>query len=345
MITRFVLIEGARHIEGMKLAVALITVYLVWGSTYLAIAVANRSLPPLLMLSVRFLIAGALLYGWSLWRGDVAAERPGARQWLSAAVVGGLLLVVDTGGVAWAEQRVASGTTALLVASVPLFIAAIDRAVFGIRLGFGAAAGIATGLVGVGLLVGPSSKIDLLGAAVILGASFAWAAGSVYARVAPLPRKPVLSASMQMLAAGALLAVAGLGMGEVSRIHVAAISAASLAAVGFLIVFGSLVAFTAYAWLLKNAGTTLLSTYAYVNPAVAVFLGWALVGEHVGSKEIVAGIVILSSIFLLVFGRDVRVVAEPTAESLAPYIRRERARVVAFPRAVPQLSDLRRISA
>ena len=329
----------------MKLALALITVYLIWGSTYLAIAVANRSLPPLLMLSARFLIAGALLYGWSLWRGDVAAERPGRRQWLSAGVVGALLLLVDTGGIAWAEQRVASGTTALLVASVPLFIALIDRAVFGIRLGFGAVAGIGTGLLGVGLLVGPSAHIDMLGAAVILVASFAWAAGSVYARVAPLPRKPVLSAAMQMLSAGVLLGVAGLAMGEGSRVHLGGMSSASLAAFAFLIVFGSLVAFTVYAWLLKNASTTLLSTYAYVNPAVAVFLGWALVGEHVGSKEIAAGVVILSSVALLVFGRGARTDAEPTSESLAPYIRRQDARVVEFPRDVPRLSDLRRIAA
>ena len=329
----------------MKLALALVTVYLVWGSTYLAIAVANRSLPPLLMLSARFLIAGALLYGWSLLRGDVAAARPGKRQWLAAAVVGSLLLLIDTGGVAWAEQRVASGTTALLVATVPLFIALLDRVFFGIRLGFGAVAGIAAGLLGVGLLVGPSAHIDLLGAVVILVASFAWAAGSVYARVAPLPRKPVLSAAMQMLCAGFLLAVAGLALGEGSRVHPGAVSSASLAAVAFLIVFGSLVAFTAYAWLLNNAPTNLLSTYAYVNPAVAVFLGWALIGEHVGSKEIAAGIVILSSIALLVFGRDARTVAEPTAESLAPYIRRQDARLVEFPRAAPRLSDLRRISA
>jgi len=329
----------------MKLAAALVTVYLVWGSTYLAIAVANRSLPPLLMLSARFLIAGALLYGWSLRSGDVAAERPGKRQWLSAAAVGALLLVVDTGGIAWAEQRVASGVAALLVASVPLFIALLDRAFFGIKLGFGAAAGIATGLLGVGLLVGPSAKIDALGAGVILVGAFSWAAGSVYSRVAPLPRRPLLSAAMQMLCAGVLLAVAGLAMGEGSRIRLGAVSAASLAAVAFLIVFGSLVAFTAYTWLLKNASASLLSTYAYVNPAVAVFLGWALVGEHVGSKEIAAGVVILSSVALLVFGRDARVVAEPTAESLAPYIRRQDARLVEFPRDAPRLSDLRRIAA
>ena len=183
----------------MKLAAALVTVYLVWGSTYLAIAVSNRTLPPLLMLSVRFLVAGAILYAWTAWRGDLRAERPGRRQWGAAAAVGGLLLVVDAGGVAWAELRVASGTAALLVATVPVFMAVLDRAFFGIRLGFGAVAGISIGLVGVALLVGPSGTLDALGAAVILLASLAWAAGSVYARVAPLPRAPVVSASRQML--------------------------------------------------------------------------------------------------------------------------------------------------
>ena len=329
----------------MKLAAALVTVYLVWGSTYLAVAVANRSVPPFLMLSVRFLIAGALLYAWTAWRGDLRAERPGRRQWGAAAAVGGLLLVVDAGGVAWAELRVASGTAALLVATVPVFMAVLDRAFFGIRLGFGAVAGISIGLVGVALLVGPSGTLDALGAAVILLASLAWAAGSVYARVAPLPRAPVVSASLQMLTAGALLAVVAVATGELSHVRLGSISAASLAAVGFLIVFGSLVAFTAYAWLLNNASSSLLSTYAYVNPAVAVFLGWAFVGEHVGGIELVAGVVILSSVVLLVFGRGPRTAAEPVAESLRPYIRRKDAQVIEFPRPVPQLVELRRIAA
>ena len=329
----------------MKLAAALVTVYLVWGSTYLAVAVANRSVPPFLMLSVRFLIAGALLYAWTAWRGDLRAERPGRRQWGAAAAVGGLLLVVDAGGVAWAELRVASGTAALLVATVPVFMAVLDRAFFGIRLGFGAVAGISIGLVGVALLVGPSGTLDALGAAVILLASLAWAAGSVYARVAPLPRAPVVSASLQMLTAGALLAVVAVATGELSHVRLGSISAASLAAVGFLIVFGSLVAFTAYAWLLNNASSSLLSTYAYVNPAVAVFLGWAFVGEHVGGIELVAGLVILSSVVLLVFGRGPRTAAEPVAESLRPYIRRKDAQVIEFPRPVPQLVELRRIAA
>jgi len=329
----------------MKLAVALGTVYLVWGSTYLAIAVADRTLPPLLMLSARFLIAGGLLYAWSAWRGDLAAERPGRLQWRAAGLAGGLLLVVDTGGVAWAEQRVASGFAALIIATVPLFMALLDRVVFGVRLPLGALAGIAAGLLGVGLLVGPSGKADVVGVVVLLVASFAWAAGSLYARVAPLPRRPLLAAAMQMLCAGVLLAGAGIAMGEVSRVHPGAVSPASLGALAFLVVFGSFMAFTAYGWLLKNASTTLLSTYAYVNPAVAVFLGWAFVGEHVGGKEIAAGLVILTSIALLLVRRDGGSEAEHTPESLPAYIQAKDAQVVAFPRPVPRLADLRRISA
>ena len=185
-------------------------------------------------------------------------------------------------------------------------MALIDRACFGIRLPLGAVAGIATGLLGVAILAGPSGNVDLLGAAVLLFASFAWAAGSAYARVAPMPRGVFAGAAMQMLTAGALLGVIGLAMGEGGRVHPSQVSAASLAALLFLIVFGSLVAFTAYGWLLRNASTPLLSTYAYVNPAVAVFLGWAFVGEHVGGREIAAGLVVLASVAMLMLAREAR---------------------------------------
>jgi drug/metabolite transporter (DMT)-like permease len=328
----------------MKLAAALGTVYVVWGSTYLAIAIADRSLPPFLMLSVRFLIAGALLYAWSMRRGEVRAERPGPRQWRAAAVVGGLLLVVDTGGVAWAELRVSSGIAALLVASVPLFMAILDRVFFGIRLPLGAVAGLVVGLAGVGLLAGVGGHLDMLGVAVLLVASFAWAAGSSYSRVASLPANPVLSSAMQMLAAGAMLAVVGATRGELGQVHPSSISAGSRAAVAFLIVFGSLVAFTAYGWLLRNAPMRLLSTYAYVNPAVAVLLGWAILGEPIGGREVAAGLVILSSIGLLLFAREPRPDAEPTAESLPSLIREQEARDTEI-RSVPRLSELGRVAA
>ncbi|MHB8470345.1 MAG: EamA family transporter [Gaiellaceae bacterium] len=328
----------------MKLAAALGTVYLVWGSTYLAIAVADRTLPPLLMLSIRFLIAGALLYAWSAWRGETKAERLGPRHWRSAAAIGGLLLVVDTGGVALAEQRVPTGLAALVLASVPLFMALLDRTVFGIRLPRGAVAGIATGLLGVGLLVGTGGRVDVIGTGVLLVAAFAWAAGSAYARVAPLPRSPLLAAAMQMLCAGVLLAGAGIAMGELSQVRLGAISAVSLAAVGFLVVFGSLVAYTVYGWLLRHSSTQLLSTYAYVNPAVAVFLGWALLGEPIAQKEIAAGLVILASVAMLFLARAPKPDAEPIPESVDGYLHAKRAQATEF-RAVPRLVELRRIPA
>ena len=328
----------------MRLAAALGTVYVVWGSTYLAIAVADRSLPPLLMLSVRFLLAGGILYAWAARRGELAAERPRRREWTAAAVVGGLLLVVDTGGVAWAEQRVPSGIAALLLASVPLFMALLDRLCFGVRIGGAAAVGIALGLLGVALLAGPSGgRLDALGVVALLVAAFAWAAGSAYAHVAPLPRRPLVSAAMQMLCAGAGLAVVGLASGEGGRVHPGEVPAASLAALAFLVVFGSLLAFTAYGWLLAHAPTPLLSSYAYVNPAVAVSLGWALAGEHVGARELAAGLVVLASVGLLAARRrpDDRRSADPVPESLPPSIRAQEAgSEVGEVRPVPHLADL-----
>jgi drug/metabolite transporter (DMT)-like permease len=331
-----------------KLAIALGITYVVWGSTYLAIAVADRTLPPLLMLAVRFALAGGLLYAWSVWRGDVAAARLGRREWTAAAIVGGLLLFLETGGVAWAEQRVASGLTALLIAVVPLFTALLDRKFFGIRLSLGALAGIAAGLLGVALLVGQSAHVDPVGAAVILGGALAWAGGSVYARVAPLPTPPFLSAAMQMLCAAALLAVAGAGMGEIGRVHPAAISAGSIAAFGFLVVFGSIVAFTAYGWLLRSgAPSVLVSTYAYVNPAIAVVLGWALAGEAIGGRELAAGAIIISSVGMLVLARHERDEHEKAPllpETVGPYLRQKEAQERPLPPPVPRLADLRRIA-
>jgi drug/metabolite transporter (DMT)-like permease len=329
-----------------KIAIALGIVYVVWGSTYFAIAVADRTLPPLLMLAVRFALAGGLLYGWSAWRGEIAAARPGRREWTSAAIVGGLLLFVDTGGVAWAEQRVASGFTALLIATVPLFTAVLDRTFFGVRLSLGALAGIATGLFGVALLVGQSAHVDPVGAAVILGAGLAWAIGSAYARVAPLPKAPFLSASMQMLCGAALLAVTGAATGELGRVHPAAISAGSVAAFGFLVVFGSLVAFTAYGWLLQSgAPSVVVSTYAYVNPGVAVLLGWLFAGETVGGRELAAGAVILASVGMLVLARHApHDEVEPLPETVGPYLRDKEAQEEPLPPPAPRLADLRRIA-
>src|SRR6202007_2602558 len=265
----------------MKLAAALGLVYVVWGSTYLGIEVADRTLPPMLMLSVRFLLAGAILYAWAARRGGLAAGRPGLREWRAAAIVAALLLVIQTGTVALAEKHVPTGLAALIVASVPLFMAMINRAVFGIRFPLLAGAGILAGLAGVGLLVGGGSgSVDPFGALILIGGAFVWAAGSAYARVAPLPGNTALSAGMQMLTASVMLAVLGVATGEAGRVHLSAVSPASLGSLAFLVSFGAVGVYTAYSWLLKNAPTPLLSTYAYVNPVIAVGLGWALAGEQ-----------------------------------------------------------------
>jgi drug/metabolite transporter (DMT)-like permease len=287
----------------MKLAAALGIVYVVWGSTYLGIDVAERALPPMLMLGIRFLIAGVLLHAWARKRGEVAAERPGLRQWRAAALVGFLLLVVETSAVAFSEKHLPTGLAALIVASVPLFMAMIDRAFFGIRIPLLAGVGILAGLAGVGLLTAGGGAVDPLWALVLLGGSLAWAVGSAYARVAPLPGGSVLSASMQMLTAGASLLVISAAKGDLGHVHASALSFTSIGSIAYLVGFGSILAYTAYGWLLRNAATPLLSTYAYVNPAVAVVLGWLFVGEHLGVRELVAGLVVVASVALILLAR------------------------------------------
>jgi drug/metabolite transporter (DMT)-like permease len=193
--------------------------------------------------------------------------------------------------------------------------------------------------------VGPSAHVDPVGAAVILVAALAWAAGSAYGRVAPLPRAPFLSAAMQMLCAAALLAVAGTAMGEAGGVHPSAISASSIAAFAFLVVFGSIVAFTAYGWLLRSgAPSVLVSTYAYVNPAIAVLLGWAFAGEAVGGRELAAGAIVVASVGMLVLARhEPPEDAEATPETVGPYLRRKEAQEEP-PAPVPRLADLRRMA-
>ena len=288
----------------MRLAAALATVYIVWGSTYLGIAVAERALPPLLMLSIRFLVAGALLYAWARRRGEVAAERPGRREWGAAALVGFLLLVVETGAVAFAEKHVPTGLAALIVASVPLFMIVIDRAFFGVRISLLAGAGVLAGFLGVGLLAGGGTgSVDPLWALVLVGGALVWAGGSAYARVAPLPRASILSAAMQMLTSGLVLGVAAVAKGDLAHVDPGALSFTSVGTIAYLVGAGSILAYTAYGWLLKNASTPLLSTYAYVNPAVAVLLGWAFAGERLGAREAVAGVVVIGSVALILVAR------------------------------------------
>ncbi len=308
-----------------RVILALGIVYLVWGSTYLAVMVGIETFPPLLMTSLRFAVAGGLLYAWSIRRGDAEGDdRPGPAQWLSATAIGGLLLVIDAGGIAWAEQRVPSGLTALIVACVPIFVAVLQFSSSGKRLTPVGTLGLLAGLAGVAFLVGPGGEVDPIGAGVIVLGAAAWAAGSVFSPRLQLPRRPLVSASMQMLTASVLLAVAGVFAGELSKFH--APTVASLAALAYLIVAGSIVAYAAYIWLLSNAATSLVSTFAYVNPVVAVALGAAILGETVSRTTVIAGAVILGAVVLILRGQngDAVVVPEENAEgelTLEPALR------------------------
>jgi drug/metabolite transporter (DMT)-like permease len=278
---------------------ALATVYVVWGSTYLGIMVAIRTLPPFLMSSARFLLAGFVLLPL-VRRG----ERPGRREWLAATFAGAAMLVAGNGGITWAEQRVDSGTAALLVATMPLWLALFDRVVFGRRLSVAGWIGLVVGLGGVALLVSPGGGgTDLVGGLACVGCAAAWAAGSLYARHAPLPSQPGLASGMEMLAGGVLLGIAGLAAGEAGDVRLSQVSAESLLALAYLVVIGSIVAFSCFHWLLRNAPTSIVSTYAYVNPVVAVLLGAAFLGEPLTLRTLVAGAAIVASVVLIVGGR------------------------------------------
>lgn len=281
---------------------AFLAVYLVWGSTYLAIRIAIETLPPLLMAGTRFLVAGALLYGWTRARG---APRPTALQWGWAVLVGGLLLVFGNGGVVLAEQWVPSGLVALLVSAVPLWMVLLDwLSGRGERPSPRVAAGVAVGFGGVALLVGSEGvgaggRAELAGGLLVLAAAFFWAVGSLASRYAPAPSRPGMWIATQMIGGGGLLLSAGLLAGEAPGLEVAAVSARSLLALGYLVVFGSLVGFSAYVWLLRVSTPARVATYAYVNPVVALVLGWAVAGEPLTFRSLAAAAIIIGAVVVI----------------------------------------------
>lgn len=281
---------------------ALLAVYIIWGSTYLAIRFAVETLPPFLMAGVRFTVAGAILYGW---RRAIGFPRPSGRQWRSATVVGALMLLGGNGGVVWAEQFIESGTTALIVASVPFWMVLLDwLRPGGRRPGARIWVGILIGFGGVLLLMGgPGAAPEYtLAFVVLLLASIAWAAGSLYSRTASLPA-PLLATGMQMLTGGTLLLVAGFVTGEAVGLDPATFSTRSILALLYLIVFGALIGYSAYVWLLRVTEPALASTYAYVNPVVAVILGWLLAGERMSAGILIAAAVIVGGVVLITTAR------------------------------------------
>lgn len=283
--------------------VAFAAVYLVWGSTYLAIRIGIESFPPFILAGLRHLTAGLVLYRF--FRGK-PGSRPTALNWRAAIIVGFLLLFAGNGGVSWAEQTVPSGVTALLVATVSLWLVIVDwlrpggnkplpKVVTGLLLGF----------AGLALLVGPaqlggSGPVDPLGAAVLVFASLAWACGSLYAKHGGMPSSPMLGVAMQSLAGGVILLIAGFLTGEFHDFHFSAVSLRSWLALAYLIAFGSGIGFSAYIYILHKSTAARVATYAFVNPVVALFLGWLIAGETITLRTILAAAVILTAVILVI---------------------------------------------
>ena len=287
----------------------MLILYVVWGSTYLGIAVAVDTIPPFFMAAVRFLIAGLVLLGWSLARGGRSFSPPTGREWRDSAIVGALLLGGGMGMVAYGEQTVPSGITALLIGMMPVWVAILGRIFLGERLPRLAIVGIVVGFAGVAILIGPSAfggagALEPLGLAAIIVSPLAWSSGSLFAsHRATLPKLPLVSTGAQMVCGGLVLIGMSALNGELADLRIDAFSSESLIAMAYLTVIGSLVAFTAYGWLLRVAPLPLIATYAYVNPVVAVILGAIVLSEPIEPRTLAAGAVIIFAVALIVTAR------------------------------------------
>ncbi|MHB0949175.1 MAG: EamA family transporter [Gemmatimonadaceae bacterium] len=294
--------DSHRRAPRSTLLAAFAAVYVIWGSTYLAIRFAVETIPPFLMAGARFVAAGGVLLAYARARGLVRVSRAELR---GAAIVGLFLLLLGNGAVVWAEQSVPSGITALLVATVPVWMVVVDwLRPGGTRPRVGIFAGLALGLAGIVLLVGPGalaghSEFSLVATGVLVLGSISWAVGSIYARHAPRPASAVTSNAVQMLAGGAALLGVGVLAREPARLAASQVTARSLWSLAYLATFGSLIGFTAYTYLLEVSTPARVSTYAYVNPIVAVFLGWALAREPVEARTIAAAAVILAGVAII----------------------------------------------
>jgi drug/metabolite transporter (DMT)-like permease len=290
----------------LQFAVAYISICLIWGSTFLAIRFALGSFPPFLMAGVRFLIAGAILFAIAKAQG---AELPTRKHWQSALVTGFLLFLVFNGGLVLAVGRVHSSIVAVLSTTIPVWMVIIEwLRPNGTRPNFGIITGLVLGLVGIAILVQPwnylqsasgAATTDVWGVVFSIMAMIGWSLGSIFARSLTLPKSPFMTTAIQMLLGSVMLTGVGTVMGEWAKVDAARVTTSALVALLFLIVFGSIVAYSAYMWLLRNAAPTLVSTYTYVNPVVAIILGWALAGEPVTWRLMVALVFILGAIYCI----------------------------------------------
>lgn len=300
--------KPAHRAGGFALWANLGIVYVVWGSTYFGIAISIETIPPFLMAAIRFAIAGLLLIAWDLLRHPEARRLPTRRQLLDSLIVGGLLLGVGNGFVVFAEKTVPSGIAAILIGMMPLWFALLGWLYFRQKLPRLVAGAVILGFAGVALLIWPfgdgANHYEPLGVFVLFLAPLGWAHGSIYSvRRAKLPHSPLTASGLQMLAGALVTGVESIASGEPGQFNPAAVSPESVVAMAYLILFGSMLAFTAYAWLLRNAPLSLVGTYAYVNPVVAVALGTVFLHEAISARTIVASAVILIAVAIIVTAR------------------------------------------
>jgi drug/metabolite transporter (DMT)-like permease len=296
---------------------ALSLVYVAWSTTFVGIRVANETIPPMLAGGLRFLVAGGLLLPIALSFGDRSGDRPEAAQWKGAAIVALLMMFGGNGGIVWAERTIPSGMAGLAIATVPLWMVAIDRVVLGHRQPRMVVFGLAVGFVGAALLVGGNAlegEIDVGGLILALGAAASWAVGSIYQRHAALPDRPLVAAGMEMVVAALLFFLVGGLIGEFGDFHPSTVSRASWIAVAYLVVVGSWIGFTCYLWLLRNARTSLVATYAYVTPIGAVIVGSLILDESLTATTLIAGALIVIAVALIVSAGSARGERERPAE-------------------------------
>lgn len=273
-------------------------IHFIWGSTYLAIRYAVETIPPLFVASFRHLIAGALLFGWCWWRG----LRPTRQQWVASIVLGGLFFLIGHGTLHWAEQTIPSGMAAFLIATEPIFVAIILTATRRTRITPKLSVGLLLGLFGVALIMGADLQTDrsqILSSFVVLIGAVSWSIGMVYSRSAALHPDDSMAAAMSLLAGAVMLFLVGIVTGEAAKFDLALVSVKSLAALGYLAIAGSLVAYSAYFWLLNRFPPTLVATHTYVNPVVALVLGWSIAGEVLTPRFVFGGVVVIAAIALV----------------------------------------------
>src|SRR5271155_1583710 len=294
--------EDKAHRPPWKTLLAFAIIYFVWGSTFLAIRVGVREVPPFLCAGMRFLVAGLVLYGWMIARGE---RSPSRRQWMSALLLGLLIFVFDYGLLFWAEQRVPSGIAAVMMATIPAFMALSEIILLRTqRLTVRLALALVIGIGGVAVLMSHSlnlggAPIDAAGAAALIFASMSWSIASALSRKLPLPASKVMSSGAQMLAGGVLLSISAAALGEFRNFHPQTVSRGAWISLLYLIVAGAIIGFTAYVWLLHHESPTKFGTYAYVNPVVAVLVGYFLGGETLGLRTILGTLFFLVSVVVI----------------------------------------------